>query len=191
MTADERKSATGPSIRAVKTVNAWRRFSRVGLVLAILVYAPPRATEAATVTTTFLVTANIAVTCTIAATQLDFGDYAPLGANASSPLNGQSQLTVTCTKSGTWVVGLDQGQFPGATVTTRQMTGPGASSLQYALFSDAARSVNWGNTVGVDTVSGTGTGAAEVLVVYGQIAAGQTSAGSGGYTDTITATITF
>jgi spore coat protein U-like protein len=161
------------------------------LFVALIAYVPPRSIEAATVTTTFLVTANIDVNCLITATQLDFGPYQPHVANATVPLDGQSEITVTCTNGGNWVVGLDQGQFPSATVTTRQMAGPSGSSLQYALFSDAARSVNWGNTVGVDTVSGLGTGGPEILIVYGRVAAGQTSAIAGGYTDTITATITF
>lgn len=174
-----------------KTTGPRRRLLRVGLLLALVAYVPRGAADAATVTTTFLVTANIAVNCLIAASQLDFGDYQPKVANATSPLNGQSEITVTCTNSGTWVVGLDQGQFPGATVSTRQLTGPGGSSLQYALFSDAARTINFGNTVGVDTVSGTGTGGPQIVTVYGQIAAGQTTAVAGGYTDTITATITF
>jgi spore coat protein U-like protein len=168
-----------------------RKILGLALLVALVGYVPAGKTEAATVTTTFLVTANITVSCSIAATQLDFGEYFPLGANQTSPLNGQSEITVTCTNTGTWVLGLDPGQFSGATVSTRQMSGPTGSSLQYALFSDAARTVNWGNTVGVDTVSGVGTGGPEVVIVYGQVAAGQTSAAHGGYTDTITATLTF
>lgn len=184
------RAATRRSIQRHKTADRRRRFLRTGLFLAVLGYVPPTASDAATVSTTFLVTANIAVTCTIAATQLDFGDYDPLGANLVIPLNGQSQITVTCTRFGAWVVGLDQGQAPGATVLTRRMLGPGFSSLLYGLFSDVPRSVNWGNTIGVNTVSGIGTGGPQIVTVYGQVPAGQNGT-AGGYSDTITATITF
>jgi spore coat protein U-like protein len=51
-------------------------------------------------------------------------------------------------------------------------------------------STNWGNTVGTDTVAGTGNGAAQALTVYGQIAAGLYVT-PGSYTDTITATVTY
>ncbi|HEX4737450.1 MAG TPA: spore coat protein U domain-containing protein [Allosphingosinicella sp.] len=87
-------------------------------------------------------------------------------------------------------IGLNQGTFTAATVTTRKMKGPGTFSLSYSLFSDAARANNWGNTVGVDTVSGTGTGGDQLATVYGQIPATQ-NVGGGGYQDTITATVTF
>jgi spore coat protein U domain-containing protein, fimbrial subunit CupE1/2/3/6 len=156
----------------------------LGLPLA-LVDLPTGPAGAATATTTFLVTANIAVSCTITATDLDFGDY------ANAQLDGQSQITVTCTNTATWNVGLNAGTCTGATVTTRCMTGPGAAALNYSLSSDATRIVNWGNTVGTDTVSGTGTGGPEIITVYGRIPAGQTTAPAGGYTDTITAEITF
>ena len=70
------------------------------------------------------------------------------------------------------------------------MTGPPAFHINYELFSDPAHTTNWGDTVGTDTVSGVGTGAVEVVNVYGRIPAAQNPA-VGGYADTITATITF
>jgi spore coat protein U-like protein len=156
----------------------------LGLLFA-LADLPAGPAGAATATTTFLVTANVNVSCTIAATDLNFGDY------ISGQLDGQSQITVTCTNTAVWNVGLNAGTCTGATVTTRCMKGPGTSVLNYSLSSDAARAVNWGNTVGTDTVSGTGTGGPEIVTVYGRIPSGQSTAGPGGYTDTITATITF
>jgi len=66
----------------------------------------------------------------------------------------------------------------------------GTSVLKYALYSNSARTTNWGNTVGTDTVSWTGTGSTQSLTVYGQIPGGQ-SPKPGSYLDTITATITY
>jgi spore coat protein U-like protein len=62
--------------------------------------------------------------------------------------------------------------------------------LGYKLFSNSGRATNWGNTVGTDTVTGTGTGNSQSLTVYGQVHAGQYFK-PGSYTDTITATITY
>jgi len=139
---------------------------------------------AATATTTFQVIANVQVTCTIRATELNFGDYIGLS------LSAQSQITVNCTNTAQWNVGLNAGTAPSATVTTRQMTGPPPFFLSYSLSSDPAHTINWGNTVGTDTESGTGTGGAQTITVYGRVPASQ-PAGPGGYRDTIIGTITF
>jgi spore coat protein U-like protein len=70
------------------------------------------------------------------------------------------------------------------------MTGPSASLLHYHLYSDSGHTVNWGNTVGTDTVSMTGSGVAQTLTVYGQVPAGQFVT-PGSYSDTITVTLTY
>jgi len=184
-------SAAGQMACADRITAVRRRLLRIGLVLALVAFVPPRSTEAGTASTTFQVTANIATNCLITATPLAFGQYQPATINAATPLNMQSQITVTCTNTGTFTVGLDQGTFNGATTTNRRMTGPTNSSLNYSLFSDPARTLNWGNNLGVDTVAGVGTGGPEIINVYGQIPPAQVTAVPGGYSDTITATITF
>jgi spore coat protein U-like protein len=139
---------------------------------------------AATATTTFGVTATVQATCLVSATALAFGTYT--GALATST----STVSVTCTNTTPYNVGLSAGMATGATVTTRQMTGPASALLNYAMFSNSTRTTNWGQTTGTDTVTGTGNGAAQALTVYGQVTAGQFVA-PGAYTDTITATVTY
>ena len=156
-----------------------------GAAIAAILPTAPAFAQSATASTTFQVTTNVDSDCAIEATDMNFGDYHPVGPSIA----GSSSILLVCTTSTAWNVGLDQGLFPGATVTTRQMTGA-VSSLAYSLFSDSARTINWGNTVGTDTVSGTGTGGPQVITVYGRIPASQSS-GIGGYQDTITATVTF
>jgi spore coat protein U-like protein len=143
-----------------------------------------RPAVAATATTTFGVTATVQSTCLVSATALAFGTYT--GALATST----STVSVTCTNTTPYNVGLSAGLATGATVTTRQMTGPASALLNYAMFSNSTRTTNWGQTVGTDTVTGTGNGAAQALTVYGQVTAGQFVA-PGAYTDTITATVTY
>ena len=161
------------------------RFSGIALagVGAALATTPA---YAGTATADFLVTANVNSSCTISASDLAFGAYDPVGGD----VDGQSQVSLVCTNSSNWNVGLNAGTFAGATVTTRKMTGPGVYSLNYGLYTDAARTTNWGNTVGTDTVAGTGTGGTQIVTVYGRIP-GLQNVGAGGYQDTIRATVTF
>jgi spore coat protein U-like protein len=159
---------------------------RASLVLTLMSMAgfPKGTAQAATATTTFQVTATVQATCLISATNLAFGTYTGVVTSSTST------ITVTCTNTSPYNVGLDPGTATGATVTTRKMSGPGGALLAYALYQDAAHTKNWGITVGTDTVSGTGNGNTQALTVFGQVGAGQFVA-PGAYTDTITATITF
>ena len=156
----------------------------IGLLVALAGSIPAGSAAAATATTTFQVTTNVNAACQIQAADLVFPNY------TVAQVDGQSQIQVVCTNTSNWDIGLDAGTFPGATVTTRAMTGPATFSLNYQLFADPARTINWGNTAGTDTVSGVGNGAVEIVNVYGRIPASQSPA-VGGYADTITATVTF
>jgi spore coat protein U-like protein len=122
--------------------------------------------------------------CGIGANPMNFGTY------AGAVLNAITTLQVACTAGTSYNVGLNAGTGAGGTVTTREMTGPAGALLHYKMFSNTGRSINWGNTVGTDTVAGTGNNAIQNLTVYGQIPAGQ-SVGTGSYTDTIIATLTY
>ena len=120
-----------------------------------------------TASQSFTVTTTIAPSCTISATAMAFGTYAGL------VLDTSSTITVTCTNTTPYNISLNQGSAAGATVNNRKMTLSGSNLLAYTLTSDAARAVNWGQAIGTDTVAGTGSGAAQVITVYGRIAAGQ------------------
>jgi spore coat protein U-like protein len=62
----------------------------------------------------------------------------------------------------------------------------------YQLYRDAAHTNVWGATTGTNTAAGIGTGLAQTLNVYGQIAnPSVNNAAAGNYQDTITATITY
>jgi spore coat protein U-like protein len=135
-------------------------------------------------TTTFSVAATVAANCTILATSLAFGNY------AGALIDSTATISVTCTNTTPYNVGLNAGLATGATVTNRSMTGPASALLGYKLFSNSAYTTNWGNTVGTDTVARTGNGATQPLTVYGQILAGQ-FATPGSYTDTITVSVTY
>jgi spore coat protein U domain-containing protein, fimbrial subunit CupE1/2/3/6 len=139
---------------------------------------------AATATTTFNVSAAVQATCLMSASNLGFGSY------SGSAVATSTTLSVTCTNGTSYNIGLNAGTAAGATVTTRAMTGPGGATLSYALYQDSGHATNWGNTVGTDTKSGSGNGSAQTLTVYGNLAGNQYPT-PGGYSDTITATITY
>lgn len=141
---------------------------------------------AATATDTFQVTATVPDECIISATDMAFGNYS---VTAGTAVDGATTLSVTCSGGTAYEVSLDAGAGSGATATTRKMTS-GANTLDYSLYQDAGRTQVWGDTAGSNTVSGSGTGSAQTINVYGRISASQAAA-AGAYSDTITATISF
>jgi spore coat protein U-like protein len=154
--------------------------SRIAAAAALA--ALPGLAAAQTATTTLGVSATVTAVCTVTATPLAFGSY------TAAQLDGTATITVTCSTGAAYTVGLDQGAN-GASVTTRQMAS-GANLLNYALFSDTGRTSNWGNTA-PSWVSGTGTGLAQALTVYGRIPAGQFVPAGAGYADTVNVTVTY
>jgi spore coat protein U-like protein len=168
----------------MKLINAIKSTLPATVLGCLALGLAPTSAIAATATTTFAVTATVQATCLVSATAMAFGNYTAAVANSSST------VSVTCSNTTPYNVGLSAGLATGATVTTRKMTGPGSALLGYSLFSDSARTVNWGQTVGTDTVTGTGNGTAQALTVYGGVPAGQYLA-PGSYNDTVTATVTY
>jgi spore coat protein U-like protein len=137
------------------------------------------------------VSASVTATCSISAGALAFGSYDPV---VGSQVDGQATLSVSCTKGATATITLGQGSHAAGGSTdsspVRRMKDAGTNHLSYALFSDLARTTEWGNTAGtgVDYTS-IGSAAASVIV-YGRIAASQ-DLPAGAYTDTVVATVTF
>ncbi len=138
------------------------------------------AAHAATVTTTFQVTASVVATCSATATTLAFGAY-----DATAAIDQANTMSVTCTNGTAYTVALDNGLY--ASGSQRRMKDAGTDYLNYNLYSDAGRTTAWDST---NTVSDTGDGAAQSHPVYGRLPAGQTLF-VGSYADTVTVTVTF
>ncbi|TFW29386.1 spore coat U domain-containing protein [Duganella callida] len=139
-------------------------------------------------TATFDVTLKIVTDCTIAATPLDFGQNQGVLATA---VNVNTTLSVTCTNTTPYNIGLNAGTGTGSTVASRVMSGTGAntSTVAFNLYQTAG-ATNWGNTQGTDTKSATGTGTAQSHTVYGTVPA-QATPQPDTYKSTITATVYF
>ena len=143
--------------------------------------------QAETQTTSFNVTASVVSACAVSAANLAFGNYDPL---AVTNTDGTTTVTVTCSLLAPYNLGISAGGY-GTGVSARKMQiGAGTDTLNYTLFRDALRTLNWGVTVGTDTLSGVGTGLAVPTTVYGRIPSAQ-NAPIGSYSDTVTVTVTY
>lgn len=156
------------------------------LVVPGLLVASQAAVATTTATSSFQTKLTINASCAInSASNLDFGQSGLL----TSATNGSSALSVSCSKTTPFTVSLDGGSTAGGNTTTRLMTN-GSETVAYKIYSDSARSTNWGDTAGTDTVAGTGTGSSQTLNIYGQVEAQGTPA-PGNYADTVTLTLTY
>lgn len=157
------------------------------LVAGVAAYQSPTL-EAAPQTASFNVTANVAANCTIVAGSLGFGSYDPVVANASSPLDQTSTITVACTKGTSATVSLDLGTHTSGS-TRRMQSGTTATEyLAYELYTTSGHATVWNTT---NTVAYNATSkASSSLTVHGRVAGGQ-DVETANYSDTIVATITF
>jgi len=136
----------------------------------------------------FDVTLRINADCAISANGLDFGQRQGV---LSSTVSATANISVTCSNTTPYNIGLDAGTGPGSSGTTRYMRGTGANTetVRFNLF-QAPGGTPWGATQGTDTLAGTGNGSAQNLTVYGEIPA-QTTPTPDNYKSTITATVYF
>ncbi len=142
--------------------------------------------QASTSTSTMPVKVVIQKACDVTATPpttLDFGTQGPLIANVDQT----STITVVCTPTTAYNIGLDGGASASTSARTMVL---GSNTVGYQLYSDSARSTVWGNVVGTDTVSGSGSGVNQPYTVYGRIPP-QATPVAGTYSDTIGVTVTY
>jgi len=149
--------------------------------------------QAATTDNTFSVTAKTVGKCTISANELAFNTAIPTPIEKN--WDASNTLTVICSTTTPYSIGLNDGQGNGATCGDRRMTkigGAPTDTLKYQLHTDAARSIIFGkagSTCPIE-VEGTGSGAEQFITVYGRIPTQSTTV-QGSFSDTITATVTF
>lgn len=122
-----------------------------------------------------------AVTCGVSSAGVAFGSYDTL---ISTPLDGVGTIAVNCDASTTFTVALSAGS---GTFAQRQMTA-GATQLGYNLYTDATRTIVWGDGISGSTVSASGTSVD--LSIYGRVPAGQNVA-AGVYSDSIVITVSY
>jgi spore coat protein U-like protein len=157
-------------------------FLRTGLLAMCSLVLSPAPALADHISADLVVTATVEATCRVSTTDLAFGIY------TGAQLDTTATITVTCSNLTPYQVTLSDGLHYNAGRPGANMAGPGGAFLAYAHFQNAVRTTWWGGTYGTDGQTGTGNGSAQVLTVYGRIAAGQ-NVQPGAYTDTDTATV--
>lgn len=182
-----------PSVGNVDTIysqmfTASQAVVNVGFSLLPLIITPTCAPGGGTTVAgsfPFTVTATVTNNCNISASDVAF---APAGL-LNAALNATGTLSVQCTNGDAYGISLNGGGS--GNVNARKMSRQGGGgTISYQLYSDAAHAVAWGDATGGTIATGTGTGAAQTITVYGVVPA-QSTPQPGRYSDTITATITF
>ena len=122
--------------------------------------------------------------CNVSSNGVSFGNYDVFLANHTDSVG---TLTVNCSVETPYTLKLDTGNS--GNFSQRKMLKV-ADYLAYNIYSDAARTLVWGDGTGGSVTKSGQTGAIEQHTLYGRIPAKQ-NVSVGNYTDIITVTITF
>ena len=135
----------------------------------------------------FIVTTTNNSSCTVTASELNFGNHTSL---ASAKLTTNT-ITANCTAGTQFEIGLNNGSSGATGPAQRRMKSPvNTSTIAYGIFRNAARTQEWGSTSGSNTVSALGTGTAQVFTGYGAVPA-QTTPPAQIYADSIIVVVTY
>lgn len=143
-------------------------------------------------TTTFQVSATVLKNCTVAATNVAFGNYTP----TAGAVTASGTVSVKCTKNSAFTVSLDKGTTAGGAIAQRLMSDGAGDTLQYNLYTASSLATVWGDGTGTSvTQGGTGAGMATavVLTVYGDLPdnAANQAVPPNAYTDTVTVSVAY
>ncbi|HBK47237.1 MAG TPA: SCPU domain-containing protein [Xanthomonadaceae bacterium] len=115
--------------------------------------------------------------CSVSAQSVSFGDYVPFD---TAPTDGVGSIVVTCDAVTPYTLSLDPGS---GSQDARTLVHAG-NVLAYNLYTDAGRSIVWGDGAG-GTATVSGDALSQTYSVYGRIEARQNVL-VGPYVDTIT-----
>ncbi|BDA85919.1 spore coat protein U [Aureimonas sp. SA4125] len=138
---------------------------------------------AATATDDLGVTMTVTSECTLTANPLDFGSTGLITAN----IDVTTTLDIQCSAGTGYTISMDAGAGTGATTGVRVMTS-GSDTATYGIYKDSGYADVFGSTGG-EELTGTASGAAQNITIYGRVPPQNAAAGS--YTDTVTVTLTY
>jgi spore coat protein U domain-containing protein, fimbrial subunit CupE1/2/3/6 len=155
----------------------------VAMIALLSALSTPGAWASSTRTTSIAVTATVPTVLSVTTPPLAFGTV-----TVGSATPATAAIAVTSTPGSTYDVGLGLGA--NAVSTQRYLKGANTGILlPYDLFQDSSYQTEWGSTVGVDTLHGSGTGSQQNLNVYARIPTQGLTVDT--YTDTVTVTISY
>ena len=140
------------------------------------------------------VSANTIGSCIISKTNLNFGTYDAIAANATQDLTAFATISTTCTSGSTAHIIMDNGRYSdtescsnnnkmSCVLVHRNMKNAGSDSkLRYELYTNEGHTTVWSSSHHQSIV---GSGVSKNLTVYGKVFKNQQDALAGSYTDTI------
>lgn len=174
-----------------------RRFALASAILIAAASATPAMAD--TATSTLDITATVSKKCVFGTnTNITLGDYDPIVTNATSgvDLTNSGEIKYTCTAGVTSYLTLTQGNNPATDSSDtspkrRLKRGSDNDYLSYNIYTDVNRTTVWGNTGATGNYLGTANGIEQIVTLYGKIDKGQNVPAGTGYSDTVTAIITY
>lgn len=173
-------------------------FAKVAVIASLAALgtfaASANAATPSTATATFQVLMTIQKACSVTAGNASNISLGTVAATAT-PNNGNSSISVTCSKTTPYNIGLLPSSANGGTANgTGNMissTAPSTNTdkVPYTLYSNSGNTTVWGNNIGTNTVASTGTGAAQSFNVYAQNTNANFTPDS--YVDTVGVTVTY
>lgn len=131
---------------------------------------------------TMHVSMSVVPLCTVSAAPVDFGDYDPVLAHATQPLDAEATVTTVCTPNTRLTLEMNLGSNPAG--NTRRMAS-GTDFLRYELYQDAGRVQVWGSGQRALRFTTPANSTAPIVrTVYARMEPGQ-NVDPGDYDDTI------
>jgi len=160
---------------------------RIALSVAFGAWFGAAPTGAQSTQAGLLVAATVTRSCQLEAGPLTFGSYDPVANHATVPLDGETIMTVTCTKGTPAAIALGAGG--NGTAGQRFMTS-GPNLLGYDLYQDPSRGQRWGDSPAEMLTLRASNGDPQSIYIYGRVPPNQ-DVPVGSYADTIVATVYF
>ncbi len=187
---DLKVAAATTNTAAVSTRRSVAKIVGASLAALSLTFMHAAPAAAGSATGVISIVGSVLSTCTVGSATLTFGAYTPGGA----AVTGSTSIQAFCTLATPATIAMDAGQNHANALSgsTRAMkNGATAYYLSYDLYQDAGDTTLWNATTG--TLAYTGTGVPTTVNVYAKIPGSQTNitSGSGTYTDSVTATISY
>ena len=136
----------------------------------------------------FSVAANVVKSCVVTADPLDFGSVD--GIVSSANIDAQTTIYLTCSRPTAYrVLLIPSNNSTTGTSAMKGLSSGNADTVPYQLYRNAARSQQWGNQT-ANSPTGTGTGTAQSLTVYGRVP-GLPNVRPDNYKDTVTVSVTY
>jgi spore coat protein U-like protein len=167
----------------MKSFQDFNKKALFGALLAAGMVMGSASVSAGTATQNLTVSATVSASCVFgAAATLPFGTLSITDLTAGKIETTPASVTITCSNTGT------AAKLYAA--STRQMTGTPGGTLNYDVYTDAARLNSLGSTLATGA-NVTANGIAQTITLYGKTAAGQAAQPAGSYTQNLLLTVEF